>query len=291
MPLLALASLCLLQGGQALKLEESLTRGDSVPRLALIKFPRTGSTLMMNQLANVACPTHDKSCRGLWVPEVFDQACPGSATCDKKRALALVKKYSSCENKEGCGWSLNLFKHQRSGLLFWEQIVQVMAAQPMTVVFLNRQDHVAQFVSYAVGTQRKALLRSQEFLSIFGPGVCNAYQYYNCPPEVVAWVDERTKIQLDLRQMHDEVLRSRREAKIYQNLEDELRKAAYPNLRILHITYEQLQQGDDAWRQIFEAVGHPEAPAPSMIFSNYSRFISNWPAVEAYSRATGGYSK
>lgn len=263
---------------------EALHRGDFTPRLAIIKFPRTGSTLMMKRLEDVVCSS--KACEELWVPEIFDQICPATADCDAKAALSLIRRHSSCSGGGGCGWSLNLFKHQHAGLRMWPEIVKVMAAQPMTVVFLTRKDPIAQVVSYAVGTERKALLKSAEAQHRFGAGVCSAYQFYNCPPQVVEWVNNRTYFDLDLRQMNDEVLRSQRETRTYKQLEADLRKMALPNLNIIHTTYEDLHQ-KDAWNKIFEAVGRPAAEAPKMVQSNYSRFISNWANVVAYSRLKG----
>jgi len=256
------------------------------PRVALIKFPRTGSTLMMNVLTEAACST--KACRENWAREIFDHVCPDIfAACPAPTALAAVQQHSDCRGTEGCGWSLNLNKHQHTGMDLWPKIVEIMAAQPMTVIFLTRKDLVAEFVSYQVGEERRLILRSKEFQSHFGQHVCNAFQFYNCPPEAADWVDKHIYFSIDLRQMHDQVLKSQSNAKAYAKLEAELRERKLPNLKILRVTYEDLQL-PQAWSEIFASIGRPHTEAPKMIKSNYSKFISNWDDVAAYSRLVGG---
>lgn len=254
---------------------------DSTPRVALIKFPRTGSTVLMKLLIEAACSS--KACEGRWAPEVLGAS---TAACDERAALDTIRRFSSCSGAGGCGWSLNLFKHQRAGLRLWSEIVDVMAAQPMTVIFLTRTNPISQFVSFAVGTRRKELMTSKAYRSNFGPRACNAYQFYNCPRQVADWVNNRTYFAIDLRRMHDEVLKAKREMRVYARLEAELRERGLANLSIVHVTYEDLQRGA-TWDDIFRAVGLPVPRVPQMLHSDYSRFVSNWADVADYYRLNG----
>jgi len=236
--------------------------------------------MLMKVLQAAVCSSKD--CDQRWAPEVFNEACAADDSC----ALRTIRHFSRCSGSEGCGWSLNLFKHQRAGLRLWPQIVEIMAAQPMTVIFLTRRDFVAQFVSYDVGARRKEVMQSAEYKQNFGRGLCNAYQFYNCPRSVVKWVQNRSSFAVDLRQMHDEVLRSRREARIYSRLEAELRERKAANLTIMHLTYEDLRN-EDAWTELSRVAGLPAVQHPRMLDSDYSGFISNWADVAAYARITG----
>lgn len=234
--------------------------------------------MMMKTLQDVLCDS--AKCESQWAPDIMNNC---GTSCTVPSALGLIHKYSSCQGEgTSCGWSLDLFRDDSLGKKMWGQIAAVISEQPMTVIFLTRNDSVAQHVSSSVAQERRKIMEAVDFKKNFGDVPCTAWQFHECPADVARWVDNKSNFTLNLKAMHDEVLMYERALKTYAGLEDMLRARKEANLKVLHVAYEDLQDSA-TWKKIFKAVGKPDAPIPKMFQSNYSSFFTNWKDVEFYS--------
>uniref|UniRef100_A0A7S4S635 Sulfotransferase n=1 Tax=Alexandrium monilatum TaxID=311494 RepID=A0A7S4S635_9DINO len=259
-------------------------------RVALIKFQRTGSSLLFDVLQEAACYGRSPECKLRWKPEIFWDICRGqNPKCGPETALQLVRRFSTCSGADSsCGWSLNLLRHGSLGLHIWDSIVKIISEQPMHVIFLTRENVAAQFLSYELGNARREVMRYPEFYQLPGkPLTCNAFRFSECSKAQREWVDRRVSMRVGPRRLEASIKEYASNNLVYRSVEAGLRAANVSNLDIQRLDYEDLFRGE-TWDTLFRAAGVEGAPRPPMHgLTDYSRFITNFDSVKQLTRAMG----